>query len=152
MAGPAVQYVFDEDGFYEDVADKLIEHASAGGRHDRRDHSLCVLLNDAATVVDGSTYADLAGEGVEKGLKRMGVDETVAAAFSSGAKIAIKKAFDGPAFGNLPKAFRATIPLVCPNLDACPTKSAVFKTYMTPLLSAELRDVAERLGALQQGK
>jgi hypothetical protein len=109
------------------------------------------FLNDAATVVDGSTYADLVGEGVENGLKRLGVDGTVAAAFSSGAKIAIKKAFDASALGNLPKAFRATIPMVCPSLDACPAKSEVFKTYMTPLLSTELKDIAERLGASQRG-
>lgn len=151
MAGPAVQYVFGEDGFYEGVADRLIEHAAAGGRRGRRDHGLCVLLDGAATVVDGSTYADLADEGVRKGLTRMGVDEAVAAAFSSGAKIAIKRAFDGSAFGNLPTAFRATIPLVCPNLNACPAKSEVFKTYMTPLLSAELKDIAGRLGAPRQG-
>ena len=48
------------------------------------------------------------------------------------------------------KAFRATIPLVCPNLADCPTEREVLKTYATPFLSEELKTIAEALGAPQR--
>jgi len=144
-----IQYVFNEDGFYEGIADKLIEGLPIR-RRATRGHDLCKLLNAAATLVDSGTYEKIAGETLQKGLTRLGVDDLVARAFGSGSKLLVKAAFDASSVANLPKAFHATIPLVCPNLTHCPSEAEVLKTYATPFLSEELKTIAEALGAPQR--
>ncbi|MEK6442179.1 hypothetical protein [Pseudonocardia sp. T1-2H] len=144
-----IQYLFDEDGFYEGIADKLIEGLPFK-RRATRGHDLCKMLNTAAMLVDSGTYEKIAGETVEAGLKRLGVDDLVARAFASGSKLLVKTAFDASSIANLSKAFRVTIPLVCPDLTRCPTEAEVLKTYATPLLSEELKTIAEALGASQR--
>lgn len=37
------------------------------------------------------------------------------------------------------------IPLVCPNLDVCPARTDVLKTYASPALTAELKAVVANL-------
>ncbi|WP_433273996.1 hypothetical protein ACQPZA_24090 [Pseudonocardia xinjiangensis] len=144
-----IQYVFDEDGFYEGIADKIIEGLPFG-RRATRGHDLCKLLNTAATLVDSGTYEKIAGETVEKGLTRLGVDDLVARTFASGSKLLVKAAFDASSIANLSKAFRVTIPLVCPDLQRCPTEPEVLKTYATPFLSEELKAIAKALAAPQR--
>jgi hypothetical protein len=148
-AEAAIQYVFDEDGFYEGIADKLIEGLPSK-RRATRGHDLCKLLNAAGTLVDSGTYEKIAGETVEKGLTRLGVDKLVARAFASGSKLLVKSAFDASSIANLSKAFRVTIPLVCPDLTRCPSEAEVLKTYATPFLSEELKAIAEALSAPQR--
>ena len=115
-----------------------------------RGHDVCELLNTAATLVDSGTYEKIAGETVETGLKKLGVDDLVARAFATGSKLLVKSAFDASSIANMSKAFRATIPLVCPNLTHCPTEREVLKTFATPFLSEELKTIAEALGAPQR--
>ncbi|GAA4860666.1 hypothetical protein ACFQ34_28040 [Pseudonocardia benzenivorans] len=144
-----IQYVFDENGFYEGIADKLIEGLPYR-RRATRGHDLCKLLNASAMLVDSGTYEKIVGETVERGLTKLGVDNLVAKAFASGSKLLVKAAFDASSFANLSKAFRVTIPLVCPDLTRCPTEAEVLKSYATPFLSEDLKTVAEALGARQR--
>lgn len=146
MEAQVITYVFDEDGFYEKVADRMIDDLPYTKRAGRG-HTICKLLGEAAKVVDSGTYEDLVGATVEGGLKKLGVDDLVATAVSTGARLAIKAAFDASSFKDLSKAFRAVIPLVCPNLSRCPEKAEVLRAYATRRIADRLKDVAESLGA-----
>lgn len=84
-------------------------------------------------------------------MKKLGVDDLVATAVSAGARLTIKAAFDASSFKDLSKAFRALIPLVCPNLSRCREEAEVLKTYATPLIADRLKEVAEALGAPRSG-
>ena len=141
-----ITYVFDEGGFYEKIADRMIDDLPYAKRA-RRGHRMCKLLGAAAKVVDSGTYEDLVGETVEGGLKKLGVDDLVATAVSTGAKLTIRAAFDASSFKDMSKAFRALIPLVCPDLSRCSERVEVLKTYATPLIADRLKEVAEALGA-----
>ena len=142
----AITYIFDADGFYENIADKMIEDLPYAKRAGRG-HTQCKLLGVAAKLVDSASYEDLVGETVERSLKKLGVDDLAATAVSTGARLTIKAAFDASSFKDMSKAFRALIPLVCPNLSQCPERVEVLQTYATPLIADRLKEVAEALGA-----
>jgi hypothetical protein len=77
----ALSYVFDRDGFYEQLADKLIEnlpwhHPSNRGRW------LCKQLNQAAEGLDPDTYAEQAGKSVRDGLVGLGLPTFMADALA----------------------------------------------------------------------
>lgn len=141
-----ITYVFNEDGFYEKAADRMIDDLPYA-RRASRGHSICKLLGTAAKVVDSGTYEGLVGDTIEGGLKKLGVDDVVATAVSTGARLTINAAFDASSFKDMSKAFRALIPLVCPNLSRCPEEAEVLKTYATPLIADRLKEVAQALGA-----
>lgn len=144
-----INYVFDKDGFYAKAADKIIEGLPYG-RRDRRNHWVCVQLGAAAEVVDPGTYEKVVGDAVQKGLEKLGVDDFIAKAISTGGPPGIRAAFDATSFAELSRAFRALIPLVCPDLARCPQDSEVLRMYATPLTAEDLKRVAQALGAPAQ--
>jgi hypothetical protein len=144
-----ITYVFNEEGFWEKTADKIIEGLPYG-RRDRKGHWICEQLSTAARVVDSGTYEKIVGETLEQCLTKIGVQDFIATAIGTGARIGINAAFDASTFGNMSKAFWALIPLVCPDLDHCPEEVEVLKTYATPLIANDLKQVAEALGAPQR--
>lgn len=138
----AVAYVLDEDGFYEKLADRLIE-SQPWLRRVSRGHWLCKQLNGAAEMLDPGTYAQQAGETVRDGLKAMGLPPFMADALGAGSGVALKIAFDKTPVGDLVKVLRALIPLVCPNMGRCPAEGDVLKTYISPGLAERLKQFAD---------
>lgn len=135
-------YVFDEDGFYEQLADKLIENLpwtrrAAGG------HWLCKQLADAAENLDPDTWAKQAGKSVRAGLSALGLPRYMADALGAGSGVTLKIAFGQTPMGNVSKALRVLIPLVCPNISRCPAEVEVVKTVATPLLAERLSELAK---------
>jgi hypothetical protein len=138
----AVTYVLDEDGFYEKLADRLIEN-QPWSRRASRGHWLCKQLNSAAEMIDPGTYAEQAGESVRDGLKGIGLPPFMADALGAGSGVSLKIAFDRTPVGDLVKVLRALIPLVCPNMGRCPVEAEVVKTYISPELADRLKQFAD---------
>lgn len=64
-----IAYLFEPDGPYEVLADRLLAKTKMRRRFGRRrDHWLCIMLNEAAQLCDTATYIDLVAQNVEKGL------------------------------------------------------------------------------------
>jgi hypothetical protein len=137
----AVSYVFDEDGFYESLADKLIENVPAGHRT-WRGHWLCRQLKEAADGLDPDTYAKLGGETVRDGLRALGLPQYMADALGAGAGVTLKINFGRTDLGTLSKVLRVLIPLVCPNIDRCPGMTEATKTLCSPAVGERLREMA----------
>jgi hypothetical protein len=137
----AVSYVFDEGGFYENLADKLIENLPWGHRT-WRGHWLCMQLKEAADGLDPDTYAKLAGQTVRDGLRKLGLPQYMADALGAGAGATLKIQFGQTPLGNLSKTLRVLIPLVCPNIDRCPGTVEAVKTLCTPAVGERLKEMA----------
>lgn len=142
-----VVYLFEPDGVYEVVADRLLAKTKMRRRFGRsRGHWLCLMLNNAARMCDTGTYIDLAAQGVEQGLCAVYgmpkvVAKTLAQCAATGAKRLLAPTVFGPA--NFPVVLRGLIALVCPNLERCPTQSDVCATLLSPLAANSLRAVVE---------
>ena len=136
-----VSYVFDEGGFYENLADKLIENLP-WGRRTWRGHWLCRQLKEAAEGLDPDTYAKLAGQTVRDGLRTLGLPPYMADALGAGSGVTLKIQFGLTPLGNLSKALRVLIPLVCPNIDRCPGIVEAVKTLCTPAVGERLEETA----------
>jgi hypothetical protein len=134
-------YLFDEDGFYEQLADKLIENLP-WTRRVARGHWLCKQLAAAAEGLDPDTWAKLAGRSARAGLVALGLPEYMADALGAGAGVTLKIAFGHTPIGNLSKVLRVLIPLVCPNIGRCPAEIEVVKTLVTPLIADRLKEMA----------
>jgi len=137
----AVSYLFDEDGFYENLADKLIENLPRG-RRTWRGHWLCKQLKDAAEGLDPDTYAKLAGETVRDGLRKLGLPRYMADALGAGAGVTLKIQFGTTPLGNLSKTLRVLIPLVCPRAGRCPARDEFVKTMCSPAIGDHLKEIA----------
>lgn len=142
-----VAYLFEPDGVYEVVADRLLAKTKMRrGFGRKRGHWLCLVLNQAAHICDTGTYIDLAAQGVEQGLRTAydmpkPVAKTLAQCAAAGAKKLLPLTVFGPA--NFPVFLRALIALVCPNLAQCPCQSDVCTTLLGPLAANGLRTVVE---------
>jgi hypothetical protein len=135
-------YLFDEDSFYEQLADKLIESLPWTRRTARR-HWLCKQLAEAAEGLDPDTWAKQAGKSVRAGLTALGLPRYMADALGAGSGVTLKIAFGHTPMGHLTKALRALIPLVCPRFGRCPAMVVVAKTLATPLVAEELKEIAQ---------
>jgi hypothetical protein len=142
-----VAYLFEPDGIYEVVADRLLAKTKMRRRFGRkRNHRLCLVLNQAAHICDTGTYIDLAAQGVEQGLRiaydmPKPVAKTLAECAAAGAKRLLPLTVFGPA--NFPVFLRCLIALVCPSLERCPCQSDVCTTLLGPLAANGLRTVVE---------
>ena len=143
MNQEAVSYIFDESGFYENLTDKLIENLPWGYRT-WRGHWLCRQLKEAADGLDPDMYAKLAGETVRDGLRRLGLPPYMADALGAGAGVTLKIQFGHTPMGNLSKALRILIPLVCPNIRRCPGLVEAAKTLFTPEVGERLQELVNR--------
>lgn len=135
-------YVFDEDGFYEQLAEKLIEKTPFW-RRGGRSHRLCRQLNDAAEGLDPDTWAKQAGKSVWDGLRNLGLPRFMADALGAGSGVTLKIAFGATSLGSLSKVLRVLIPLVCPDFSRCPTEVDVVKILATPALADQLKVMAK---------
>jgi len=136
----AVTYLFKEDGFYEKLADRLIE-SQPWARRASRGHWLCKQLRDAAEGLDPGTYAEQAGSAVRDGLRNLGLPPFMADTLGASSGVALKIAFDKTPVGDLSKVLCALIPLVCPNINRCPAESKVITTFISPALADHLKEM-----------
>jgi hypothetical protein len=136
-------YLFDLDGFYEKLADRLLDRVPL--RHKiRRGHWLCLKLNTVAEAVDPGTYARLFGKSTAEGLAALGAPPFMAEVLGAGAGMGLKIAMGSTPIAQLTSSLRLLIPLVCPNFDRCPTERDVIKTFATPMLAEQLKVMAGR--------
>jgi len=138
----AITYVFDEDGFYKKLADKLVEN-QPWARRASRGHWLCKQLNEAAKGLDPGTYAEQAGKTVGDGLRTLDLPPFMADALGAGSGVALKITFEKTSIGDLSKVLRALIPLVCPNINRCPAEVEVAKTFVSPVLADRLKQMTD---------
>jgi hypothetical protein len=136
-----VAYVFDRDGFYESLADRLLDNLPWHRRW-RRNHWLCTCLNNLAHGVDPDTYAELVRKPTRDGLIALGFPRFIAAVLGAGVGVGLKIALSHMPIAHLTSALRVLIALVCPNLDKCPTKRDVAKTFTAPVLAEYLKEMA----------
>jgi hypothetical protein len=138
-----LNYVFDRDGFYERLADRLLDNVPWGQSRGREDHVLCMCLNELARGVDPDVYAKLVQKPVRHGLTVLGFPDFVATVLGAGAGIGLKIALGHTPIAHLTSALRVLIALVCPNLNSCPTKPDVINTFANPPLAELLKEMAE---------
>lgn len=136
-----LSYVFDRDGFYEGLADRLLE-AIPLHRRIRRGHWLCTQLNDLATGTDPDAYARQIRKPTRDGLIALGCRPFIANVLGAGAGLGLKIALGNTPMGHLTTALRTLIALTCPNLSTCPTEKDVAKNFATPILAEQLRSLS----------
>jgi hypothetical protein len=102
-----------------------------------------MCLNELAHGVDPDLYAKLVQNPVRHGLVALGFPDFVATVLGAGAGMGLKIALGHTPIAHLTSALRVLIALVCPNLNSCPTKSDVIKTFATPALAERLKEMAE---------
>jgi hypothetical protein len=142
LAGDAVAYVFDQNAFYVRLANRAIEKTPWSRQVRYRGHGLCVCLNDLSKGLDPATYAKLAHTPIRAALLALGFPAFLAEVLSAGSAFGVKHILGSLPAAQLSKSLRAMIPLVCPNLDTCPARTDVVKTYASPALATELRTLA----------
>jgi hypothetical protein len=138
----AVTYVFDEDGFYVRLANQLLDKIPRRRLTFRFGHGLCAKLNSLAKGIDPATYAQLFQRPVSAGLLALGFPKFMAETLGAASAFGVKKALGALPTGHLAKALRALIPLTCPDLGVCPAHNDVLKTYASPALAGELKELA----------
>lgn len=136
-----LRYVFDKDGFYEQLADKLIENLP-WTRRVGRGHWLCKQLADTAKDLDPATWAKQAGKSVRTGLLALGFPRYMADSLAAGSGVTLKITFGQTPIGNMSKVLRVLIPLVCPDITRCPAVVPVVKTLATPVVAEQLKELA----------
>ncbi|MEC3975798.1 hypothetical protein [Amycolatopsis sp. H20-H5] len=139
IAGDVVAYVFDENGFYTRLANRAIDKVPWHQRVRYRKHGLCVCLNKAAKGLDPGTYAKGAQLPLRAGLIRVGCPQFLAEVFSATSAFGVKQILGTLPHSQLYKTLRVMIPLVCPDLDVCPARTDVVKTYAAPAFGQELK-------------
>jgi hypothetical protein len=145
VAGDAVAYVFDEDGFYVRLANRAIDKLPWSRRIRYRGHGLCVCLNDLSKGLDPGTYAKLTQTPIRAALLLLGFPKFLAEVLSAASAFGVKQILGTLPLTQLSKSLRVMIPLVCPNLDACPARTDVLKTYASPALATELKALVASL-------
>jgi hypothetical protein len=110
-----------------------------------RGHGLCVCLNDLSKGLDPATYAKLAQTPIRAALLALGFPTFLAEVLSAASAFGVKQILGTLPPAQLSKSLRVMIPLVCANLDTCPARTDVVKTYASPTLATELRALAAGL-------
>jgi hypothetical protein len=108
-------------------------------------HGLCVCLNDLSKGLDPATYAKLAQTPIRAALLALGFPKFLAEVLSATSGFGVKQILGTLPAAQLSKTLHAVIPLVCPNLDTCPARTDVVKTYASPILAIELKALATDL-------
>jgi hypothetical protein len=133
--------LFDRDGFYARLADRLIDTMPLHRRMLRR-HWLCSWLSKLSEGLSVGTYMQRLQIPVRDTLLRLGAPKFIANAFAASATYGLEKAFSAAPTEQIATALRTVIPLVCPDLDVCPTRVTVLKTFGSPVLAEELKAFA----------
>lgn len=137
----ALSYVFDRDGFYARLADRLIDTMPVH-RRVMRGHWLCSCLSNLSQRLSVGTYTERLQTPIRDTLRKAGAPRFIANAFGAAAAFGVEKALATAPTEQLAKALKAVIPLVCPDLDVCPAKMTVIKTFASPILAEELKAFA----------
>ncbi|MFJ1768498.1 hypothetical protein ACIOD2_49855 [Amycolatopsis sp. NPDC088138] len=145
IAGDAVAVVFDENGFYVRLANRVLEKSRWRMPIRRRNHGLCICLNDLAKSLDPGTYAKLTQLPVRAGLLRLGFPPFLAETLSATTAFGVKQILGALPQAQLAKTLRVMIPLVCPDLDVCPARADVLRTCAAPALGTELKTLVAGL-------
>ena len=97
-------------------------------------HGLCVCLNNVAKGLDPVTYAKYAQMPLRAGLVLFDCPKFLAEIFSAASAFDMKQILDTLPHAQMHKMLRVLIPLVCSDLDVCPVRQDVVKTYASPIL------------------
>jgi hypothetical protein len=133
--------VFDRDGFYARLADRLLDTMPVHRRM-MRGHWLCNCLSNLSQRLSVRTYTERLQAPIRDILRHAGAPRFIANAFGAAAAYSAEKALATASTEQLAKALKAVIPLICPDLDVCPTKMTVIKTFASPILAEELKAFA----------
>ena len=143
VSATTLEYVFDRDGFYESLADRLIDTVPFR-RKRRHGHWLCEQLDGTAEALDPETYRKIVGQGVAEGLKALGMRDNLADVIGGSAGFGVKAVIGATtSIGHVSKVLRIVIPLVCPDITECPARAKVFAAYVGPTLTDTLKQIAE---------
>lgn len=134
-------YLFDRDGFYGKLADRLMDRVPLH-RKVRRGHWLCQLLNTVASAVDPGAYSDLVGGSTADGFAIFGAPPFMAEVLGAGAGLGLQVVMGQTPVSQVSNAVRVLVPMVCPDLGSCPCERDVIKVLATPALAAGLKQVA----------
>ncbi|MFD2415429.1 hypothetical protein [Amycolatopsis pigmentata] len=137
-----IAFVFDENGFYVRLANRLLDKVPWYRRVGKRGHSLCVSIDKTAKGLDPGTYAKYAHKSVRAGLIMIGFPIFVAETLGATVAFGAKGALSALPVTHLTKVLRVLIPLVCPELSVCPARLDVLKTYASPGLADQLKSLA----------
>ncbi|WP_253829212.1 hypothetical protein [Prauserella aidingensis] len=137
----AVAQVFAPDGFYTRLADRVLAALPWRYRVRRRGHALCTLLRELAAGLDPVAYAKLAQNPIRDGLLRLRFPPFLADVLDSGAIFGARQILGALNRDHLTTTLTAVIPLVCPDVEQCPTRGEVLKTYASPMLADRLHAV-----------
>jgi hypothetical protein len=103
---------------------------------------LCKSLNGLARDVSPGTYAQQVQKPTRDGLIALGCAPFIAGVLGAGAGVGLTIALGHTPMAHLSRALRVLIALVCPDLSSCPAERDVVKTFATPALAADLREMA----------
>lgn len=131
--------MFAPDGFYVRLADRTLAALPLRYRVRRRGHLLCTRLRDLATGIHPVAYAKLAQNPVRDGLLRLQFPPFLADVLASSTVFGVKQILGALTREDLTTTLTAVIPLVCPDLERCPARGEVLKTYASSALADRLQ-------------
>nr|WP_183656181.1 hypothetical protein [Prauserella isguenensis] len=112
----------------------------------RKGHALCTRLRELATGLHPAAYAKLAQHPVRDGLLRLRFPPFLADVLDSGAVFGPKQILGALNRDHLTTTLTAVTPLVCPDLEHCPTRGEMLTTYASPVLADRLHAVTAGAG------
>ena len=131
--------LIDENSFYSRLASDLINKTPRSKARRSKGHGLCRQLDAVAKAISPGTYTDKLGGIVAEELKRLGAPSFFARAGGASAGIGAKLAMSHIPVGQAATALLALIPLVCPDLEACPTRERVINAYAGATVAHQLQ-------------
>lgn len=138
VPGYVLDLTFNPQGIYTRVANQFID-AVPCRRKRRKGHWLCEQLRDAADTISPATWAKEVEKATVSSLVIAGFPVFMARVLGSGANLGFKMATKRLPFANIALLLKALIPLVCPDLDQCPTERDVMKAFGAPFISEALQ-------------
>ncbi len=87
-------------------------------------------------------YSKLTQTPIRDGLLRLKFPKFLADVLSSTAAFGVKQILGALPPAHLATTLNAVIPLVCPDLNVCPVRGEVLKTYASPALAEQLKTIA----------
>lgn len=136
-----MNYAFTPDGFYERLADRLLDAQPWYYRWLLK-HQLCAALNALTKGIDPATYRAAIQRPVRDGLLRLGAPAFIANVIGAGAGYGLKIGLGQTPVGQLVQGLRVLGALTCPDLGKCPSQGEVVKTFVSPALTEQLQAIA----------
>lgn len=134
-------YVFDPDGFYSRLADRLLDTMPWRYRW-LPGHWVCAALNKLANRIDPGTYAHLIRHPIREGLLSLRTPSFIANALGATSAFGLKLALAQLPTGQFILALRVLGALTCPDLAQCPSQRDIAKAFVAPALTERLKMMA----------